>query len=83
MENKVLSTVIQFRRGTEAQWEAIKNEFVPAAGEPCVTLDGNNAGQIKIGDGITPYGALAYAGDNVGVEEYTADEIKNIWNSTM
>lgn len=67
MDKKVLSTVIQLRRGTEAQWEAIKNEFVPAAGEPCVTLDGNNAGQIKIGDGVTPYSALAYAGDNNNV----------------
>ena len=67
MDKKVLSTVIQLRRGTEAQWEAIKNEFVPAAGEPCVTLDGDNAGQIKIGDGVTPYSALAYAGDNNNV----------------
>ena len=67
MNKKVLSTVIQLRRGTEAQWEAIKNEFIPAAGEPCVTLDGANAGQIKIGDGVTPYSALAYAGDNNNV----------------
>ena len=62
MDKKVLSTVIQLRRGTEVQWEAIKNEFVPAAGEPCVTLDGVNAGQIKIGNGIDSWGALKYSG---------------------
>lgn len=62
MDKKVLSTVIQLRRGTEVQWEAIKNEFVPAAGEPCVTLDGANAGQIKVGNGIDSWGALKYSG---------------------
>lgn len=35
-----LNTLIQLRRGTEAQWEAVKDAFIPAAGEPCVTLDG-------------------------------------------
>lgn len=32
---------------------------VLAEGKPCVTLDGDNAVQIKIGDGVTPYSALA------------------------
>ena len=86
MDKKVLSTVIQLRRGTEAQWEAIKNEFIPAAGEPCVTLDGANAGQIKIGNGTDSWGALKYSGvggldvtkiygDNVDSSKATIDGV--------
>ena len=59
---KVLKTTILLRRATEAQWNAIKDTFIPKAGEPCVTLDGKNKGQIKIGDGTTPWGELKYAG---------------------
>lgn len=59
---KTLKTTILLRRATEAQWEAIASTFIPQAGEPCVTLDGKNKGQIKIGDGVTPWGELKYAG---------------------
>ena len=59
---KVLKTTILLRRATEAQWDAIKDTFIPKAGEPCVTLDGKNKGQIKIGDGTTAWGGLKYAG---------------------
>lgn len=67
MDKKVLTTTIQLRRATEAQWKAIKDSFIPAAGEPCVTLDGDNVGQIKIGNGVTPWGALTYICDNNNV----------------
>ena len=59
---KVLKTTILLRRATQAQWDAIAGTYVPKAGEPCVTLDGKNKGQIKIGDGTTPWGELKYAG---------------------
>ena len=59
---KVLKTTILLRRATQAQWDAIAGTFIPKAGEPCVTLDGKNKGQIKIGDGTTPWGELKYAG---------------------
>lgn len=59
---KVLKTTILLRRATQAQWDAIATTFIPKAGEPCVTLDGKNKGQIKIGDGTTPWGELKYAG---------------------
>lgn len=59
---KVLKTTILLRRATEAQWDAIKDTFIPKAGEPCVTLDGKDKGQIKIGDGTTSWGGLKYAG---------------------
>lgn len=40
------------------------NTYIPKAGEPCVTLDGKNKGQIKIGDGTSTWGELKYVGVN-------------------
>ena len=59
-----LQTLIQLRRGFQAQWDAVANTYIPKAGEPCVTLDGKNKGQIKIGDGTSTWGELKYAGVN-------------------
>lgn len=75
MDKKVLTTTIQLRRATEAQWEAIKDSFIPAAGEPCVTLDGDNAGQIKIGDGVSAWGELKYSGNRLDVIKVYSDSI--------
>ena len=59
-----LQTLIQLRRGFQAQWDAVANTYIPKAGEPCVTLDGKNKGQIKIGDGTSTWGQLKYVGVN-------------------
>lgn len=59
-----LQTLIQLRRGFQAQWDAVANTYIPKAGEPCVTLDGKNKGQIKIGDGTSTWGELKYVGVN-------------------
>ena len=75
MDKKVLTTMIQLRRAAEAQWEAIKDSFIPAAGEPCVTLDGDNAGQIKIGDGVSAWGELKYSGNRLDVIKVYSDSI--------
>lgn len=75
MDKKVLTTTIQLRRATEVQWEAIKDSFIPAAGEPCVTLDGDNAGQIKIGDGVSAWGKLKYSGNRLDVIKVYSDSI--------
>lgn len=58
----VLQTLIQFRRGTEEQWNLVKDSYIPRAGEPCTTIDGANAGQIKVGDGTHTWGELKYVG---------------------
>ena len=58
----VLQTLIQFRRGTEEQWNLVKDSYIPRAGEPCVTLDGKYKGQVKIGDGALTWGQLKYIG---------------------
>lgn len=61
-----LQTLIQLRRGFQAQWDVVANTYIPKAGEPCVTLDGDNKGQIKIGDGESTWGQLKYVGVNEG-----------------
>lgn len=61
-----LQTLIQLRRGYQAQWDSVKDTYVPKAGEPCVTLDGDNKGQVKIGDGISTWGELRYVGISEG-----------------
>ncbi len=62
MAERIINTILQLRRGTEEQWLAVKDTFIPLAGEACVTLDGKYAGQIRIGDGVCPWGELKYAG---------------------
>lgn len=64
--NKTLQTLIQLRRGYQAQWDAVASTYIPKVGEPCVTLDGKNKGQVKIGDGVSPWGELKYVGVNEG-----------------
>lgn len=68
MAEKVIKTVIQLRRGTEAKWAEIGGTFVPKAGEPCLTLDGENAGRVKYGDGTSTWSELPYSGGSDVVE---------------
>lgn len=61
----VLQTLIQLRRGTEEQWNLVKDTFIPCEGEPCTTIydDGRDA-LIKIGDGKHTWGQLGYTRDS-------------------
>ena len=65
MADTVINAVIQLRRGTEAQWVAVADSFIPNPGEPCLTIDGDNKGQIKYGDGISTWGQLEYSTQNL------------------
>lgn len=69
-EEKTLFGNIQFRRATQAQWETVKDTFIPKQGEPCVTLDGDYAGQLKIGNGIDVWGQLKYVGTSEGAMHF-------------
>ena len=60
MAEKLIKTIIQLRRDTEANLTAQADVLVLRAGEPCVTLDGEHKGQIKIGDGTSTWGQLPY-----------------------
>ena len=64
MAIKKIKTIYQFRRDTEANWLDVKDTCIPLEGEPCVTLDGEYKGQIKIGDGVSTWGQLKYIGES-------------------
>lgn len=71
--SKTLKAKIQLRNDTEANWLAIAETFVPAAGEGCVTLDGENKGQVKYGDGTSTWGQLKYSGASAPVQYFTGE----------
>lgn len=62
MADITLKTRIQLRNDTEANWLAVADTLIPLAGEVCITTDGENKGQFKIGDGTSTWGALQYSG---------------------
>lgn len=75
MANKnQLRASIQLRYDIEADWLKVADTYVPLAGEPCVTIDGEYKGQIKIGDGFSPWGELKYLGSFDELKNYTTVE---------
>ena len=79
MAERIIKTIIQFRRDSQANLEAVADTLVLRAGEPCVTLDGADKGKIKIGDGVTAWGQLPYLSGDTTVQ-VVADE-KSIHNA--
>lgn len=70
MGETVINTVIQLRRGTESDWAQIGSTFIPKAGEPCLTMDGDNKGKIKYGDGTSSWNELEYSGGTVNTTQF-------------
>lgn len=75
MAEKTIKTIIQLRRATEEQWSQSGGTFVPKAGEPCLTLDGENAGRVKYGDGSSTWSQLPYSG-GTDIVEIDSDIVK-------
>lgn len=69
MAEKLINTIIQVRRDTQANWTKVASEFIPKEGEPCLTLDGDDKGKVKYGDGVTTWGALEYSGGDIPVTQ--------------
>ena len=63
-----LKTRIQLRHDTEANWTNVATTFIPLVGECCLTIDGENKGRVKYGDGSTTWGNLPYSGGSDIVE---------------
>lgn len=61
---EIIKATIQLRRATEDEWNKIGSSFIPKEGEPCLTLDGENAGKVKYGDGINTWNNLSYSNIN-------------------
>lgn len=68
MADITLNTRIQLRNDTEANWLLVANTAIPLVGEVCITNDGENKGQFKIGDGVTTWGALPYANSGADIQ---------------
>ena len=61
---KLINTTIKLRRDNDYNYNKVADSFIPLKGEP-VLVDTEQYGlRFKIGDGITSYGALAYADEN-------------------
>lgn len=78
VSNRVLTTHMQMRSDTEANW--IANDPLLMMGELGLTTDGENKGRFKIGDGATAWSGLAYYGSGTtpGGDQYvTIDMLEN------
>lgn len=78
VSNRVLTTHMQMRSDTEANW--IANDPLLMMGELGLTTDGTNKGRFKIGDGATAWSGLAYYGSGTtpGGDQYvTIDMLEN------
>ena len=63
MATKRIKAIIQFRRGNAAEWTQVNP--ILRAGEPGFELD---EGGLKIGNGLTPWNELPYAGKGGSVD---------------
>lgn len=68
MASATIKTRIQLRHDTEANWISVGDSFIPLVGEACLTIDGENKGKIKYGDGSSTWNQLAYSGGQDVVE---------------
>lgn len=68
MAGQTIKTRIQLRHDTEENWLKVADTLVPLAGEACLTIDGENKGKIKYGDGTSKWGELNYSGGTDVVE---------------
>ena len=70
------------RHDTEENWLLVADSFIPLAGEPCVTDDGEHKGQIKIGDGTQNWGQLQYLGQSISAYIESIQALDNQINIT-
>lgn len=68
-----LKARIQLKHDTEANWNQMADSFIPLAGEACLTIDGENKGKVKYGDGTSNWGQLAYSGGSDVIEVDASD----------
>lgn len=59
MIDKSFSSVIRLRKDTEANFNSIKNAFIPADGEVNLVVCSNGI-RVKVGDGIKTFAQLEY-----------------------
>ena len=62
MAEKTINTRLKLLYKTHAEWEAIKDTFVPLRGEACFELFEDGSVKFKIGDGTKKLSELPYIG---------------------
>lgn len=75
VHNNILTTHIQSRSDTEANWAA--NDPLLEMGEFGLTTDGENKGKFKIGDGVNSWSALSYYSGGSTGDYVTVDMIEH------
>jgi len=65
MAIKELKTIIQLRRDTAANYELIKDSFIPRKGEIVLVDTASDGLRAKVGDGVSTYATLAWADANI------------------
>ena len=74
MAEKTINTRLKLLYKTHAEWEAIKNTFVPLRGEACFELFEDGSVKFKIGDGAKKLSELPY----VGGEDVVATQVYEV-----
>ena len=74
MAEKTINTRLKLLYKTHAEWEAIKDTFVPLRGEACFELFEDGSVKFKIGDGAKKLSELPY----VGGEDVVATQVYEV-----
>lgn len=74
-----LNTRIVMRNDTLLNWEAVKDKVVLLKGEFGVAFDTDGTAKVKIGDGVTSWGALGWlGGENTVIENVSQEDIERL-----
>lgn len=65
MSTRTITTRIQLRRNTEAEFDRIKDTFIPLKGEVLLVETVSDGVRCKIGDGIKTFAQLPYSDKTV------------------
>lgn len=60
---KVINTTIKLRRDNDYNYNKVSEKFVPAYGEVCFVDTARKGLMVKVGDGVTKFGALEFANE--------------------
>lgn len=65
MSTRTIKTRIQLRRDTEANYELIKNSFIPLKGEIVLVDTASDGLRAKVGNGTSAFSELGFSDENL------------------
>lgn len=78
VKKRHVKAIIQFRRGTEAEW--IEKNPLLREGEPALSIDKD---MIKVGDGVHHWIDLSYLNDNEAIDYLSLYNLPSINSITL